>query len=337
MSLLKTTPELKEHFSSIDKDYEFSSIVSFRNDVEDDFIKPEIGAAMFGLIQTAYNNSLLTVAPVPLTGKMKELHRLLQKAITHLSLYLSADSGSFRISDSGFYVFVSGDHKPVSDKKMSVFRSGRKEAGFRALEQAIEYLELNIDDALFFTYALSDQHLSSRAFFINSAKVFTTYFKAINNSTITFRAMLDSLDRAERTYILPVLGETFFDVLKAKILDGNLTINEKKLIKIINRPLALFTVGEAVPVLPMEFDGTNIFINNSPAYGNSENVEGKIAASEGRLSILMNNCMMQGEAELQRLKAYLIKNAGLFPSYTIPKATGEVDDANNIDRGIILF
>lgn len=331
--LLKTTTELKSHFSNIEKDYNIGSLNSFIEDAENDLVIPEIGQAMYDAVKIAYEASI-AVVPTAMDAKMQTLHRYIQKAITHFALYLSSDSGSFYISDSGYYVSISADRKPVSDKKMMLFRKGRAEAGYKALQLAIEYLETNIAELIFEPYATADQHLASRSYFINDAKTFTKYFRTIKGSPVTFRAMLDAQDESERRYLIKILGEDLFDSLKEKILDDDLTLIDKKLMPYIQRPLAYLTMAEAIPVLPIEFDGTNLFVNSLPAYGNSENVESKSAADQSRLSVLMNKCMMTGNENLKRLTDYLVKNAADFPLYVV--ADDYDENINNTERGLFF-
>lgn len=319
MSLIKTTDELKLYFSSIDKDYKIASLQSFITDAEQDLLIPWIGQDIYDVVSAAYNPG-----PVP-AGILAGLLPYLQKAVIHLALMLSADSGSFRISDSGFYVISTTTNKPVSDKKMTQFKTARREAGYRAMEQAIEYLEANITAAGLAAYAGSDQHKYHRAYFINSSVEFTRYFKKTNNSAYLFWQMLDSLDYAERGYIAPVLGPAYFDTLKAAVLANNLTDPQKALLPYINRALANYTVANAVPGLPVDFEGTNLIINSQPTKGNFDAVEDKTAASGTQLANLVNNALATGRSELRSLADYLVAHAEDLTGYILPETTTDVN------------
>jgi hypothetical protein len=313
MSLIKLTAELKLHLSSVDKDYKIASLQSFIDGAEQDILVPWIGREIYDDLHAEYNAG--TAA-----GKKLQVLFFLQKAVTNLAFLLAADSGSFRISDSGFYVSVSETNKPVSDKKMSEFKKGRRESGYNALEQAVEFMEANIDEVDFALYKASDQHLQHRAYFINSATEFTRYFKKINNSAYLFYQLSDALSLAERKYIRPVLGYTFFAALKAKVLAKTLNAKEKELLLNINRALANYTIAMGLPGLQVEMDGKQIVIGSSPAYGNSENVENKAAASPQQISAVVNAAFAAGETELTELEDYLAANAADFGEYIVPEA-----------------
>jgi len=325
--LLKDTQEIQGYFSAIDNDYNFPSLESFIRDAESDIVIPEISRELFDLLQEHYNNNTLD-------GRLKELHALLQKAIVHLALFLSSDSGSFRISDSGYYVVVTGDMRPVSDKKMVVFRRGRIEAGYKALDQAIAYLEQYVSDPAFDLYRTSEVRAEATNYFIPSSKAFTRCFSPLKNSSTTYRAMLSSIDQAENTYILPLLGEDLFEELKAAVLEGSLSDDQKRLVTRIQKPLALYAVAEAIPMVNFDYDGKSLSVTNLAATG--ENTETTTSLSTERLSELMNACMMNGQNEGRRLKSFLEKNAALYPNY-VPSLSSEGFNFNSQGSGIFFL
>lgn len=326
--LLKNTQELKRYFSSIDADYHFPSLESFVRDAIYDIVVPEIGIDQYDKVLATYESGSLE-------GKLKVLCDVLQKAITHLALFLNSDSGSFRISDAGYYVTASSDTKPVSDKKMVVFRKARAEAGYKALDQALLLMEQSINDPAFAEYKDSDVRKAAGGYFITGAVEFTRGFSALKNSGTTFRAILSSIGQAEQQHILPLLGEDLFDDLKERILSGSLDENTRALLIRIQKPLSLLSIAEAIPMTGFEFDGKTFSVNALST--NNDNIETAAPLGDQRLSNLMNSCVINGQKELTRLKTYLEKNAGLFPLYQ--KAESEADDLgiNDAPRGVLFF
>lgn len=320
MALIKTSAELKRCLSSIDKDYNIASLQSFIDDAEFNIIIPWIGQEIYTVIANAYN----TVDPA-ISGKKAQLLLILQRAVTNLAFMLGADSGSFRIADSGFYVISSPTNKPVSDKKMSEFKAGRREAGYQALESAIEYLEANINDADFVAYKDSAAHDIHRGYFINGAADFTRYFRKIDNSSFLYWQLQTYVDFAERKWLQPVLGADYFTSLKTKLKGNTLTDSEKDLLPYIKRALAQLSIAKGVANLPVEFDGTKLIVISSPAYGNSENVESKAAANQQQISSIVSDALNTGTDELRNLENYLIANAADLEGYTPPESTEQVE------------
>lgn len=319
MALLKTTPELKAIFSTIDADYNFNSLKSFIDDAEQDIVIPWIGLEIYTVVSTAYNAG--PIAP----GVIADVLFYLQKAVTHLALMLAADSGSVRLADGGLYVIVTATNKPVSDKKMLAFTRGRRESGYKGLEQAIEYMETNIANEALATYAGSDAHKQHRAYFINSAVAFTGYYKKVNNSAYLFWQLMDALDFCERKYIAPVLGQSYFASLKAAVLAGSLSDAQKALMPYILRPLANYTIAQGLQNLPVDFDGTNLVIKSEPATGTFDAAGASTAATLAQMQAMSGDAMATGKAELRSLEDYLVTNAASLPGYTPP---ADDDDVN---------
>ncbi|WP_432328921.1 DUF6712 family protein [Mucilaginibacter sp. P25] len=220
MNLVNNINEVKAVFSNIDKDYNFNSLKSFIDDAEKNILVNWIGQAFYDNMVAAYN------AP-GITGKKAALLPYLQKAVIHLALWKSADSGSFRINDAGFYVTVTATNKPVSDKKLEKFELGRREDGYRGLEQALAFLEGNIGDADFELYANSDERLINKGNFINSAAEFTRYYTMMDGSAFMFYKLRVALGFAERKFIIPVLGAAFAATLQDNIFSNSLTLAQK--------------------------------------------------------------------------------------------------------------
>lgn len=323
--LLKTTTELKKFFSNIQKDYNFNSIQSFVIDAESEFIIPSIGRAMYDKLDLEYN----ALGQPNYNGKLKTANELAQKAITHLAFYFSADSGSFHISDSGFYVSSGTDNKPVSDKKMVMFRDGRISSGLKAVDELIDYLEQNIDDPAFQAYKDSDERKHAASFLIPNARIFTRSFSPLKSSGLTFRMMLSTMDSVEETYICKLLGEELFEDLK----DPANGETYKALLEKVRKPLALLTIAESIPLLQFNYDGSTL--SYTVRVSNNDNVEATQTPNEKRLSTLMNACLQAGQQQLQKVKAFLDKNAASYPLYTF-KAIPDVLNPNDMRNGTYL-
>ncbi|MHB8209076.1 DUF6712 family protein [Mucilaginibacter sp.] len=329
--LVKDTPDVKKWFSGIDADYDISSLQSFIADAESDYLVPAFSQGLITALITAYNSG------EEMSAGLTALLPYIQKAAVHFAMMLSSDSGGFRISDSGYYVKSTDTSKPVSDKKLTEFRKGRWQAAYKAVEQAITFLEENIAVGDYAPYATSPQHAAARKFFINDSVTFTNNYQKLNNSAVSFRALRDALGWAERTYILPLLGQPLNDDIKAGIAAGNLSEAYKTLLPYIQLPLALYTVNKGIPALPVEMDGINLVINSMPAFGNSENVRNQAAATPAQLGMLAMDACKDAVAELKRLQTFLIANYANYPLYVVPPVDEQGDININDHHSKIFF
>jgi len=124
---------------------------------------------------------------------------------------------------------------------------------------------------------------------------------------------------AEETFILPTLGQTIGDLLYTKILANNLSTDEKALLKKVQKPLAAFTMAEAIRSKAISLDADGVFQLSETVGGISGNVENRNPPSDQLLHRAACGFTMRGEQELETLRQFLSANANKY-SYTIPTA-----------------
>jgi hypothetical protein len=97
----------------------------------------------------------------------------------------------------------------------------------------------------------------ARSLFINTARQFDDIFP-IDNSRRFFLKILPFIRESERKYLLPVLGKTRFDDIKAALLTGNFTDYEDMLL-LIRVPLVYYSLSLAVKRLSINMLPNGIF------------------------------------------------------------------------------
>lgn len=315
MALIDTTEELKKHNSSITRGLEVASLQSFLADAYNMKIIPAIGRAQF--------NALVEGKAGFAAGSNEEaLLHLVQKAAANFAVGFYVAYGSVLLNNSGAQVSTSATMRPASDKKLIQLRRQSIADGHTALEMAVEFLEENL--VSFPLYRDAAVHHQNRALFINSS----TEFNAI--STIRVDAQLfESLRNYQRgiewDQIRSLLGETLFDALKAKVVAGDLTDDEKALLTRIQRALAPLTVAEAIPYKQITIEAGGIFQLSDTVGGISGNVENKNPANESAVQGAMVRLISKGESELESLRRWLNANQAKFSDYVVQKTAGEVN------------
>jgi hypothetical protein len=103
----------------------------------------------------------------------------------------------------------------------------------------------------------SDAQKLARSLFINTAKDFD-YIFPIDNSRRFFLKILPFMRESERKFLLPVLGKTRFDAMKAAIQSGSFT-DEENILQLIKVPLVYFTLSIAVKRLSINMHPSGIF------------------------------------------------------------------------------
>jgi hypothetical protein len=308
MALITTPADIKRHNSAVAADMKLASLQSFIDDAINKHIIPGIG-------RKTYNQMI--ASPESLTDVQKGLYQLLQKSCVGFMLAYYSGSGSLQINDAGIFVLKSGNQLPASDKKLMTLRDDSFETGFNALELAINYMESYLAD--FPIYRDSPERKTNRSLLINCAAEFQSAGINIKGSSSVYHVLRTYQVDAERTYINPLLGDELSALLREVILNGNGTEIQKQLIKEVQRPVATFTMMEAIPWMALSIDATGVYTLSNSVGGMAANVETKATADSGRLQRAMFILQAKGDQQLETLRKWIKKRKAEFSAvYTPP-------------------
>lgn len=115
---------------------------------------------------------------------------------------------------------------------------------------------------------------------------------------------------AQDKYVKDLLGSKFFDSLRAKLIAGTLSGDEKTLIKLIRPCLAFYICVETLPFLGPKLRNKGILEAGGDNLKNSE---------LSVIKYLRQECLNQAEYYLKRVQEYLCDNDDLFPDYKSPE------------------
>jgi hypothetical protein len=115
----------------------------------------------------------------------------------------------------------------------------------------------------------------------------------------------------EEKYIIPTIGQELFDELKEQQESGSLTTANKDLInKYIQRPVAHFTIVEAIPSLTVEVKGNGLIVHSS-----SDGINQSAQANDKQILSFGESNLNNGNTYLANLKKYLEDNSSSYPTY----------------------
>lgn len=111
---------------------------------------------------------------------------------------------------------------------------------------------------------------------------------------------------AQDKYIKDLLGNNFFNHLKAELETNTLNANEINLLKLIRPCLAYYICVEALPFLSTK-------IRNKGVMTATSDTANSVGINE--LKYLRQECLNQAEYYLKIVQKYLCENSNLFPEY----------------------
>lgn len=193
-------------------------------------------------------------------------------------------------------------------------------AGWEAVEHLYKYLEAN--KATFTAWAASDQYSEFKGGFIFNAKTFDDCVK-IGKSCRTFVAVKPKMANIEQWAILPVLGQTLFDQIKAQIKANTVSADNAVILPLIREAVANLTMASAFDSLNMKVDGRGITVYEASTGNESSS---RIQAQMAERKEYKKNLKDTGEAILNRLAKYLNDNASTYPLFQASDAYKPDDD-----------
>ncbi|RVU01084.1 hypothetical protein EOD41_10745 [Mucilaginibacter limnophilus] len=319
-NLINNSAELKANFGALSLSFTWVNISSFVEDVERDIIAEAIG---FDALEYFITNSS------SLTGVRKQALILLQRSVSYLTIHRWSHTALYQFEDKALYVAKSTGGAVISDKKLKDLRVFCEEQGFIFLDKAIDLMERNLVE--FPDYADSGTRQDLLQGFIKTAADFSKY-RNIRSSRITFLSvyadMLEVQDQQLPNYMTPA----YYAVYKEKYLDGELSLDEQKLLPLIKKAVAMLTVAEACKHLPVKVTGDGLFINR---YNNSIDYEMADPAAAAQVQFLQDDHQDRGERALNKLKEFITDNPLFFPGYVAPTASNI--QLNDECSGIVMF
>lgn len=318
MSLINSNQEIKRHNSAVSIDLTIESVQSFIDDGINRNIIPKIGRVFFNEIVDARDN---------LTSDQKIVFNLLQKSCIGFMMAYYSTSGALQISDAGISVLKGANNLPASDKKLMALKKESYQIGYHSLEQAVNYISES--PAKFPTYQASKEHAKNRALLINNSSEFQESGVNIGYNAQLYDVLRIYQKDVESTYLLPLLGTNLRARLKTSILNNSLSEIEDDLLSELRKPVACFTLLEAIPYLAISLDSSGIYQLNETVGGISGNVENRTAAEVDRLSRAMYHLQAKGERQVETLRKWLQKNKDQFPEYAATSKVDLNDDPNS--------
>lgn len=308
MAIIDNADEIKKHNSAIESGIELVNLQSFINDAIDSRIIPAIGLNQY--------NEIVTKKALNDFAYLRLIH-LMQAAIVGFMIADYTMNGAVTINSVGVMVSRSDKTAPASDKKLMQLRKYNLQKGFSSLEMLVNHLEENLQ--LFPLYEASVAHQNNRSLLINQTLEFQAAGVQLNDNYQLYRSIRIHQQNAEETFIYPTLGDTISENLLAKILSNSLTNPEKLLLKKVQKPLAAFTMSEALKAKALIIDSDGVYQLSETVGGISGNVENRTPPSDALINKTICAYTIRAEQELQTLRQYLKANAQDF-NYTVPPA-----------------
>ena len=173
-----------------------------------------------------------------------------------LAMYEYAKIGGIQFGENGIFRIEAENQKGAYKYQENQYKDAMLTNGYEALEDMLVFLNANRTD--YTTWNTSTEAERSRALFINTAADFRmAYSKYVTRHT--FEMLRTIIEDVETFAILPLIGDDQYDALKTAVAGATpLTAAARRLLKVIQKAVAAFTVKEAMQKMWLQVDGSKL-------------------------------------------------------------------------------
>jgi hypothetical protein len=256
MSLIRTIDQFCAHVRVSASGSSLENLEPDLRVAERQQLRPVLGHALYNELNALSSDELQAALddPASTTGG---LLRLVHEALANLGLLECLPLNQLQVSDGGVFL-MSGGKSPFQ-WQINELKTSLRNKGYNALEAVLAYLDEHVDD--FPAWASSVAAVEARVLLIPSATEFTRHYD-INGSRLTYQAFLSIIRKVERFQLEAVIGAEYLRELKAQLVAGTLTPDNRDVLDDYLRPaLAHLVVAKAVGEVGLSFNGANIELN----------------------------------------------------------------------------
>ncbi|HEX8506352.1 MAG TPA: DUF6712 family protein [Hymenobacter sp.] len=324
MSFIRTIEQFCKHVRVNVSGTDLENIEPDLRLVETQRLRPLLGWAFYNDLQALSDADLEALLAPGNPDVRSELLRLLQLAAANLAMVEYMPLLQVLISDSGVNL-VGG--KTAFQWQINDLKASFRRKGYNALEEVLEHLDAHLDAPEFAAWGASTAAFATHQYFLATAREFSEHY-AINDSRLTYLALLPTLRKVERFDLAPVLGVAFYAELKEQLKDRDLTPDNAQLLDLYLRPaLAHLVVAKALNGdVGLAFNGDALELN---MYRSDDSNSKEADASFSQLlTMKAQQALGDGHVYVTQLRQYLNKTASLTrfaayftsPAYTAPTA-----------------
>lgn len=313
--------------------FTFGNIAMYLTDVDRTIFKKYLGKDLLNELQIAFDAA---DSFNELTGLKKDLIELLRQSSANFALPKWAPIGQVNIGNGGITINSTAETKTAFQWQIKDIEEHCNQVGYSALEEALEFLQENLNETVFESYKESEEYKENRYLFISSGKEFATYFSGFDSSRVNFYKLRSLIKKVEDFDIKSVILPELFLDLKQKLQSGEvLGANSKTIIDMIKPALANLVVAKGINELSIVIDAKGIMTFDNT--GGRETIENKKHSSDTVLSRIAYAANKDGRTYLKELADYLESNKTNYPLFKNSSKYVAPESAANLNSGEFNF
>lgn len=296
--LFKTIDEIKNHVA-VTTGLSFATIKMEIKRAERKYLLPYLGSDQYEALNTAYNSAQMTTAQTALLDYARDV-------VAPFAISQSLPIIQVQINDAGIQNVDTQTEKNAQQWKVDMLNEDYLlKNGWEAIEELMKFLENNADD---YPLWAADETASTihKQFIINTASEFNDYYW-INNSPLTFKALVPSMKKVQLLDLAGGPGDALTERILTEIASGTLSDDINAIMKWVKPLFANLVINRAINELQITVRPDGVYSNSYKTNDNSNNKE-RLAATTIQLEFA-KEAWKQAHEYREPLLAYLQENA----------------------------
>lgn len=308
--MLFTNLQEIQKYISVGNATELAALKPHIENAETAYIRPLLGPDMFDELQEFYDE-MPADQLTEVQEAMKELLGKVQKSLIHLAYWMGFQVLNATITSGGFKRTESTTTKSLFKYQEDELKEYFKTAGFNAMDEVLEFIEINI--VHFNEFKLSPNYTVLKKAFIPNTRTFNEII-LINNSRLTFLRLKSYSTLVEDMDIFPVLGASIFDEIKAEMVKDAPLEKVKNILIYIRKAVAYLSASKLMEESGADLTEKGLYFESTSATNNSD--RNKQPSNMDQVVALSKRYRMLGEAYLDQLKSFLAVHTAEWPAYS---------------------
>jgi len=310
MALFLDTDDFKAHAPEIHRNYDWGKLSVKVDQVTRLRIIPFVSQAEYDQLETDYLNGSTTAV-------QDGLLELIQPAIAYFTYLNLLTTNRVQVSTMGNTENRSDDgtSTPASFNAIADVKEMTADMAYEFMDRALEYLEENqVDFGLWYNSTARTEIMS---LFVSTTKILNRYIHA-GLSRYTFLSMRSELLDVQINKIRKDLGDTFYNNLLGGYQAGTLSVEEEKVIPLIQAWQASEGMLRALPMNRIKIINGSIFLRS-----NLDGPERTYQPTKDAMRQLEARLTEKATSAKSELIKFLEENVDDYPDYTVSTVTLE--------------
>jgi len=263
MALITTIDELKKYIA-LEDNVNIKTLQPFIDEAELLYIVDLLGSAFYTEFLAAYNASIATSSPTPLSDDNKALLPYIQRCLANYMMLQAIPQLATTVGDMGIRQYNGENSSAAPQWQQEKVLFNYIKSGDLHAEKLLEYLEANATSSKYATWFNSTANTKNAGYLVRSA-IIATKFIDISQSRRIFLKLRQKFQELETRYAAKWVGDAQYTEFQNQIKAGTVTAENQKLIDRITAIICKMGLHIQLPFIRISIQSDGLWLYSEAA------------------------------------------------------------------------